>query len=192
MRRLVARRRATPAQVSRFASSNMWRRPETRVMPQVELSAADIQCTPEDDKVAPPMFATAASRNASSVYRLVDVETGVATASAHRLVAMLFDGFFDAVAQARGALLAGRIEDKGRAIGRAVRIVEEGLRSGLDRQGGGEIASRLNGLYGYVALRLTEANLNNDAAALEECASLLEPVRSAWLAIDPKSASKPQ
>jgi flagellar protein FliS len=36
-----------------------------------------------------------------------------------------------------------------------------------------------------VSLRLTQANLNNDVAALDECVKLLEPVRSAWLAIGP-------
>ena len=138
------------------------------------------------------MFATAAPRNATSAYRQVGVETGVSTASAHQLVAMLLEGFFDAVAQARGALQAGRIEDKGRAIGRAVRIVEEGLRAGLNLRDGGEIATNLERLYGYVTRRLTEANLHNDAAALEECAQLIEPVRAAWQAIAPTGVARPQ
>ena len=138
------------------------------------------------------MFATAAPRNATSAYRQVGVETGVSTASAHQLVAMLLEGFFDAVAQARGALQAGRIEDKGRAIGRAVRIVEEGLRAGLNLRDGGEIAANLERLYGYVTRRLTEANLHNDAAALEECAQLIEPVRAAWQAIAPTGVARPQ
>ncbi len=138
------------------------------------------------------MYAPSASRNASIAYRQVGVETGVSSASAHHLVAMLFEGFYDALAQARGALLARHIDDKGRAIGRAVRIVEEGLKAGLNLKDGGEIAAHLNGLYAYVTLRLTEANLHNDAAALEECEQLLEPVRSAWLAIAPNSAPKPQ
>ena len=138
------------------------------------------------------MFATAATRSATSAYRQVGVETGVSTASAHQLVAMLLDGFFDAVAQARGALQAGRIEDKGRAIGRAVRIVEEGLRAGLNLRDGGEIAANLERLYGYVTRRLTEANLHNDAAALEECAQLIEPVRAAWQAIAPTGVARPQ
>ena len=138
------------------------------------------------------MFATAASRSASSAYRQVGVETGVSTASAHQLVTMLFDGYFDALAQARGALQAGRVEDKGRAIGRAVRIVEEGLKAGLNLRDGGAIAANLDRLYGYVTLRLTEANLHNDAAALEECAQLIEPVRAAWQAIAPNATARPQ
>ncbi len=136
------------------------------------------------------MFATSHASQASSAYRRVGVETGVAAASAHRLVSMLYDGFFDAVAQARGALLAGRIDDKGQAIGRAVRIVEEGLRAALDEHQGGALAGNLKSLYSYVALRLTEANLRNDDAALEECARLIEPLRTAWQAIAPGTAAR--
>ena len=35
-------------------------------------------------------------------------------------------------------------------------------------------------------MRLTHANLHNDAQALDECASLIEPVRSAWAEIGPR------
>ena len=135
------------------------------------------------------MFAPAAvSRTASnafaSTYRQIGVETGVANASPHQLVTMLFDGFFEAVAQARGAMQLGRqIETKGRAIARAVRIVDEGLKAALDVEAGGELAGDLLALYAYVAMRLTQANLHNDALALDECVRLLEPVRSAWVAI---------
>lgn len=135
------------------------------------------------------MHASSNASLASSAYRSIGVETGVAAASAHHLVAMLYDGFFDALAQARGALQAGRIEDKGRAIGRAVRIVEEGLRAAVDERQGGSLAANLKTLYSYVALRLTEANLRNDAAALDECAGLIEPLRSAWMAITPRAAA---
>jgi flagellar protein FliS len=51
---------------------------------------------------------------------------------------------------------------KGRAIGRAVRIVDEGLRAGLNLEAGGRLASDLHELYGYLNLRLTQANLRND------------------------------
>jgi flagellar secretion chaperone FliS len=138
------------------------------------------------------MFAHhAMSRNTSSalagVYRTVGVETGVNDASPHRLVAMLFEGFGDAVNQARSAMQRREIEGKCTAIGRAVRIVDEGLRANLDIAAGGKLAQDLSALYGYIALRLTQANLRNDPAALDECASLIEPVRSAWAAIDPNT-----
>jgi flagellar protein FliS len=41
------------------------------------------------------------------------------------------------------------------AIGRAVRIVEEGLRAGLDLRAGGSLARDLHELYGYLTMRLT-------------------------------------
>jgi flagellar protein FliS len=74
---------------------------------------------------------------------------------------------------------------KGRAIGRATGIVEEGLRGALDLQAGGSLAADLHRLYGYVALRLMQANLRNDETILDECQRLVQPLREAWMAISP-------
>lgn len=132
--------------------------------------------------VAPPQAAIAASPFAKA-YRQVAAQTGVAAADPHRLVAMLFDGFLEAVNEARGAMRGREIERKGRAIQRAVRICEEGLRAGLNLEAGGKLAADLNDLYSYVCVRLTKANLRNDEAALDECLQLLQPLRDAWMAI---------
>lgn len=140
------------------------------------------------------MFASSVSSSAqgfASAYRSVAVETGVAAASPHRLVAMLFDGFVDAIAQARGALAAGDTQRKGRAVSRAVRIIEEGLRAGLNPQGG-QLAADLGALYSWLSLRLTHANLNNCDATFQECTRLIEPVRSAWAAIGGAAGAKLQ
>lgn len=137
------------------------------------------------------MFAEtrSASRSAPSLanaYRQVGTETGVSGATPHKLVQMLFDGFQEAVAQARGALRNRQIEAKGRAISRALRIVDEGLHAGLNLSAGGALAADLDALYIYVSLRLTHANLHNDESALDECVALIEPIRSAWAAIGPQ------
>lgn len=134
---------------------------------------------------APASMSLNASHANAHAYRRVGVETGVDAATPHQLVTMLFDGFGDAIAQAHAALRRHDIEAKCKAITRAARIVDEGLKASLDVRGGGKLGEDLLALYGYVALRLTQANLNNDAAALDECQSLLEPVRSAWAAIGP-------
>lgn len=119
----------------------------------------------------------------SDLYQQVGVETRLPGASPHQLVSMLFDGFVDCIAQARGAMRAGRHEIKGAAIGRAVRIIEEGLRCGLDLRAGGSLARDLHDLYGYLTRRLTMANLRNDESALEECLRLVQPLREAWSSI---------
>lgn len=124
-------------------------------------------------------------RTFASTYQRVQVESSVSDASPHRLVGMLFDGAIDAIAQARGAHARGDEAARGERIGRAVRILEEGLRGGLDRQSGGELATNLDALYRYMIQRLTHANLRRDEAPLRECAELLGPLREAWQQISP-------
>lgn len=123
----------------------------------------------------------------SGLYRQVGVETSISSASPHQLVKLLLDGFFDAVAESRGHMRTRNVEAKAQAITRAIRIVDEGLKASLDSKAGGELASNLHGLYTYVCLRLTQANLSNDESALDECVSLMEPIREAWNAITPTS-----
>jgi flagellar protein FliS len=138
------------------------------------------------------MFATApvlAPHAGAGAYRQVGVSTGVSTATPHQLVLMLFDGFDEALAQALGALRDGAIDAKCSAIGRAARIVDEGLRANLDLSGGGKLAADLRELYAYVSLRLVRANLNNDAAGIDECRRLVRPLREAWAAITPEATA---
>lgn len=126
----------------------------------------------------------------SSMYRTVAVETAVPEADPHRLVGMLFEGLVDCIAQARGAIREGNVELKGRAITRAVRIVDEGLKAGLNLAEGGALATDLNSLYAYVTARLTHANLYSDEAALAECTQLIQPLRDAWAAIGPSVTAR--
>jgi len=128
-----------------------------------------------------------ARRQLGGLYQQVGLETQLAGASPHHLVAMLFDGYMEAVAQARGAMRAGQIEVKGRAISRALGIVQEGLRAGLDLKVGGSLAGDLDELYAYIAGRLTLANVRNDEAMLDECQRLVAPLREAWASIAPSA-----
>jgi flagellar protein FliS len=125
-----------------------------------------------------------------ALYRQVGVESQLKMASPHALVAMLFDGFMDALALARAAMREGRHELKGEAIGRAVRIVEEGLRGGLDMHAGGTLAQDLADLYAYLGLRLMQAQIRNDESLLEECQRLVQPLREAWASIGGHPASR--
>jgi flagellar secretion chaperone FliS len=131
-------------------------------------------------------FASGPARSAGQLYRKVAVESEIdGTADGHRLVSMLFEGLFESIAQARGAIRAGDIAAKGRAIGRAASIVEEGLRAALDLKNGGPLARDLHELYAYVSRRLTHANLRSDENALIECLRLMQPLAEAWTSIRP-------
>lgn len=132
----------------------------------------------------------AARNQRASLYAKVGLETDVQAASPHRLVAMLFDGVFDAMQQAAAAIREGNVELKNRALSRAVRILDEGLRAGLNLSTG-KLATDLHELYGYVCMRLTQANLRNDLSAIEEAQRLLGPVREAWTAIAQTPEAQP-
>ena len=126
---------------------------------------------------------------AAKAYTQIGVETGVAAASPHSLIIMLYDGARQAIAEARGHLEAGRIAERGRSMSRAIAIIDEGLKGCLD-PAGGDIAAQLGQLYDYMCRRLLLASLNNDSAGLDEVSRLLDELRGAWAKIDspPRSA----
>lgn len=132
---------------------------------------------------APHASSNPRARQFAGAYHQVGVQTMVAGASAHGLVALLFEGFMAAVHRAKGAIRHGDIAGKGQAISHAVRIIDEGLKAALDLKAGGKLAADLSDLYAYVCVRLIQANLNSDEAALDECVALVSPLRDAWQAI---------
>ena len=95
------------------------------------------------------------------------------------LIQMLFDGLTDTLVAAQGHLAHGAIQEKGKYIARASRIVI-GLQGSLDFAKGGELAQNLNDLYNYVSRRLIFANAHNDMAVLQEIHGLMAEIRSAW------------
>lgn len=123
-------------------------------------------------------------QRASNMYNRVGVETDVLQASPHRLVQLLLDGANDAMTQSLGAIRAGNVEAKGRALSKAVRILDEGLKAALNPSAG-NLAHDLRNLYAYMSMRLTYANLHSDIAAVEECQRLMQPIREAWASIAP-------
>ena len=131
------------------------------------------------------MFATRTAYANANAYAQIHAETSVTEADPHHLVSLLLDGALSAIATAFSAMERGDIEAKGRAITRAVGIVDEGLRHSLDMRAGGSVAETLYALYSCVLVRLTAANCNNDGATLRECSRLLTPLRDAWRAIKP-------
>ena len=125
------------------------------------------------------MFSPVSAR-ATSAYRQVGVQSIVDGASPHQLIKMLFDGLILSINGARGAMERGDVGEKIRHIGKAVRILQEGLLSALDRERGGEVANNLAVLYEYCVGRLTLANARNDVKLVEEVAGLVGTVSQGW------------
>lgn len=133
-----------------------------------------------------------AMNNGASAYAKINVETGVTSASPHKLIMMLFDGAMVSITAAKRHMEAGEIAPKGEAISRAISIVENGLRASLDKSVGGDMAMNLDALYGYITTRLLMANLRNQPELLDEAHQLLKGLHEAWEAIEPKAGDTPQ
>ncbi len=127
----------------------------------------------------------------SGLYRQVGISTSVDNASSHQLVAMLYDGLLESLTEARGAIATKDVEAKCRALTRAGRIVDEGLKGGLNVAAGGTMGQGLSDLYTYIANRVLHANLRSDISAVEECCRLVEPLRDAWNQIGAQVAARP-
>ena len=134
----------------------------------------------------------ATTQHALRTYANVHAETGVEAASPHGLVLMLFDGAQVAVADARRHLLNKQIAARGRAVSKAIAIIDEGLRASLDMNSGGELAQRLSALYRYLCERLLQANAQSRSEPLDEVERLLGELRGAWAAIGNQAGAQPR
>lgn len=112
-------------------------------------------------------------------YQQVNLNSAVASASPHKLISLLLDGFFERVIQAKAAMNANNIAAKGERIAKALDILT-GLRAALDFEQGGEIAQNLDDLYEFAQRQLTQANLKNQPELLDEAVATLKPVQEAW------------
>ena len=128
--------------------------------------------------------------HAAQAYARIGLETGVAAASPQRLVVMLYDGALAAIADGRAHLVAGRTAPKGRALGKAIGIIDEGLKAALDPSQGA-IARQLMDLYDYIAQRLLLGNARNDAGLLDEASRLLGELRDAWASLAARQDDAP-
>lgn len=124
-----------------------------------------------------------------NAYAKVGVETGVAAASPHKLIVMLFEGAMVSILSAIQHMQAGEIAKKGEAISKAITIIDGGLRASLDKKVGGEIALNLDALYEYMSTRLVTANLKNQPTILEEVYQLLKGLKDAWESISPGAST---
>jgi flagellar protein FliS len=121
-------------------------------------------------------------KSAVREYRDVGASTRVPSADPHTLILMLLNGALDAMAAAKGCVQRGAVEEKGRSFARAINIID-GLRASLDRSASPDLADNLDDLYDYMGRRLLHANMRDDSEAVDEVASLLCEIKSAWESI---------
>ncbi|PWW44456.1 flagellar export chaperone FliS [Melaminivora alkalimesophila] len=123
---------------------------------------------------------TPPSARASAAYRQVDLNSRVLSASPHSLITLLFDELSRCLSSACVAIERRDVATKARYLGKAIRLLDEGLLAGLDMNAGGEVAASLHQLYSYCLMRLAQAQAQNDASIVQEIQNVLQPVMDAW------------
>lgn len=126
------------------------------------------------------------SQNGAAQYRAVRSHGLVAGASPSRLVQVMYEHILSNLATAQGCmerikgnLPLNEVVTKGKAVGKAVRLIGQ-LNDTLDMERGGQIAANLRALYLYMLDRLTAANITNDARIVGEVSALVRKVKSGW------------
>ncbi|NGR07378.1 flagellar export chaperone FliS [bacterium SGD-2] len=119
-------------------------------------------------------------RKSVQAYSDVGLETEVLSASPERLITLLFDGALSAIAKARLHLQSGNIPERGKALSKAIDIVDSGLKAAVNREEGGEVAAALVATYELTIFHLMQANLNADEQSLTQAENILREVGSAW------------
>ncbi|ELY4438819.1 flagellar export chaperone FliS [Cronobacter dublinensis] len=123
----------------------------------------------------------------AQAYQQVGLESAVMSASPHQLVVMLFDGALSALVRARLFIEQGDTQAKGQALTKAINIIDNGLKAGLNMDIGGDLPQNLASLYEYMVRRLLHANLRNDVDAITEVETLMTNIADAWKQIGPGS-----
>ncbi|MCE0845782.1 flagellar export chaperone FliS [Buttiauxella sp. A2-C1_F] len=130
------------------------------------------------------------SARGTQAYAQIGVESAVMSASPHQLIVLLFDGALSALVRARLFMQQGEVAAKGEALSKAINIIDNGLKAGLNHEQGGELVDSLSSLYDYLVRRLLQANLHNDVSAIEEVERLLTNIADAWKQISPLNAAR--
>lgn len=111
--------------------------------------------------------------NAYNAYK----QNSVTTASPGELTLMLYNGCIKFIGQAKKSIEEKNIEQRNNNIQRAQAIIAE-LMSTLNMDF--EISKEMLPLYDYMQRRLTEANMKNDIAILDEVQGLVTEFRDTW------------
>jgi flagellar secretion chaperone FliS len=119
-----------------------------------------------------PTYARAAAYQQSSVL----------TAPPGQLVVMLYDGARRFLFQASSAMREGNGTVAHQRLRRAEDIITE-LLATLDHEQGGEIASRLAGLYTFFLAELSRARVEQDAGRVDFTHAQLGELREAWASV---------
>ena len=182
-KRLKAQFAAMESALNASQSQQAWLTSHDLVAADARMSALKGSAAAPINRVIPPpptqepSVATYAG-NHTAAYK----QQSILTAPPGRLVVMLYDGCLRFLFQSAYAMREGDRAQSQDRMRRAEAIIDE-LTVTLDHERGGEVASRLQGIYAFCRRHLIEASMEQDPHKIEEVSELLGELREAWAEI---------
>jgi len=112
-------------------------------------------------------------------YKQVDTESAIIASDPHTIISMLFNGVFESISVAKGAISRNELELKSQQLNKAMSIIRS-LQDCLDHEAEPKISDNFYQLYGYCVSRLLDASVSLDVEILDEVVGLLKPLSEAW------------
>lgn len=116
-------------------------------------------------------------------------EADVNSMTKEKMIILLYEKMESDLEQAKSALGSGDIVLFSQRVNHSQRIVAE-LRGALDHEIGGDISRNLEALYDYLFHEHLQVIIDRDAAHLENCIRVLEPLLDAWRRIPTGTAQR--
>ena len=112
-------------------------------------------------------------------YQKTTVNAEISVADPYYVTKLLYQGLFERLAQAKGAIERGDFALKAKKLSTATAILEN-LRSTLDFSQSKSIAQGLYDIYSYMIDQVAEASLNLMTQPIDNAIRALMPIKKAW------------
>ena len=112
-------------------------------------------------------------------YQKTTVNAEISVADPYYVTKFLYQGLFERLAQAKGAIERGDLALKAKKLSTATAILEN-LRSTLDFSQSKSIAQGLYDIYSYMIDQVAEASLNLMTQPIDNAIRALMPIKKAW------------
>lgn len=106
------------------------------------------------------------------------IENSISMARPIDLVVMTYERVLDHAETARVALIDGA--DPEESVGKALDLIEKGLRVCLNHELGGEISCNLENIYAWGSNQLLRARLKREPALIEDFQRVFSKLADAW------------
>ena len=121
-------------------------------------------------------------------YRKASVNAELAMADPYTITKALFQGVFERLGQAKGAIARGDLEEKAKRLASASAIIQH-LKDTLDPSQAPEIAKNLAFIYDFMLAKIADASMQVSAQPIDDALKVFMPIKEAWDSI-PQSAIK--